>query len=129
MPTYAYRCKQDHLSLMWLSIHADASEHPRRCPECKGPVSLSVETVTTYAVGTRGAHTAISDSTDREWHRDMDAYARFKRQGLQPRKITGADKLEATALGRWHVETGQRHKDELIADRTETARAIMRGHQ
>lgn len=127
MPTYAYRCAHDHLSLMWLSIHADASEHPTTCPECGDPVSLSVETVTTYAVGERGRHTAISDSTDREWHKDMDAYSRFKAQGVQPRKITGCDKLEATAMGTWHVETGQAHKDEVIATRTEEARAIMRG--
>lgn len=129
MPTYAFRCTQGHLTEQWFSIHADKAEHPRRCPECRAPLSLSIETVTTYAVGERGRHTAISDATDREWHKDMDAYSRFKQQGLQPRRITGADQLEATAKGRWHVETGQPHRDEVIATRTEQARAIMRGHE
>lgn len=128
MPTYAYRCTNDHLTSQWLSIHADDSEHPKRCPDCKAPLTLSIEKVTTYAVGPHGAHTAISDATDREWSRDMDAYARFKKEGVQPRRITGCDQLESTAIGRWHVETGQPHRDEVIADKTETARAIMRGH-
>lgn len=128
MPTYAYRCKDGHLSEQWLSIHDDGTGHLRRCETCKGPVSLSIETVNTYAVGGHGAHTAISDATDREWSRDMGAYSRFKKEGLQPRTITGCDQLESTAVGRWHVETGQPHRDEVIADKTETARAIMRGH-
>ncbi len=129
MPTYRFRCNRcGGATEQWLTIHHEASDRPEFHDGCGGDLTLSIEKVNTYAVGTRGAHTAVSDATDREWHKDMDAYSRFRETGIQPRRITGADKLEAVAKGTWHVETGQPHRDEVIATRTEEARAIMRGH-
>lgn len=125
MPTYSRFCPScELLFTRWQSIHDDS---PMLCEACGSRSINVVEKVATYAVGSRGERTASADATEQVWSKDMAAYKRFRDKGLQPRQITGADHLEATAVGTWHVETGQRHKDEVVASRTEDARAIVRG--
>lgn len=127
MPTYSRHCpKCDLLFTKWQSIHDDS---PIKCGECGSKTQNIVEKVNTYAVGGRGRHTAVSDATDREWHKDMDAYQRFRNKGIQPPKITGADRLEATAIGTFHAETGLKHTDEQVAAKTEEAKALSRGQR
>jgi putative FmdB family regulatory protein len=125
VPTYSKKCPACGLHFsQWQSIHDNARIV---CPEC-GATALTVfEQVNTYAVGERGKHTAVSDATDRQWHKDMDAYQRFRHKGVQPPKITGSDYLEATAIGTFHAETGLAHRDEVVAGKNEEAKALMRG--
>jgi hypothetical protein len=96
--------------------------------QCGGDLVQVYTRVNTYAVGERGKKTRISDHTDRAWSKDMDAYKRFRERGVQPPKIDGCDRLEATAIGTFHAETGLRHTDEVVAAKSEEARAIARGH-
>lgn len=125
MPSYCKDCTQCGFAFeQWQSIHDDT---PIACPHCGGATVTVITRVNTYAVGERGRHTAISDATDREWHKDMDAYKRFRNKGVQPPKITGCDHLEATAIGTFHAETGLKHSDEVVAAKTEEAQAIARG--
>jgi hypothetical protein len=111
--------------MVWQSIHDDS---PIICDICGSRTTNIVEKVNTYAIGTRGNHTRISDATDREWHKDMDAYKRFHDAGIQPHQITGCDRMESTAISRSHVESGGAlpYSDERIAAGTEEARQIMR---
>jgi hypothetical protein len=46
------------------------------------------------------------DATERRWSKDMDAYKRLKRDGLQPAKIDGSADMEKKAEHRSQVETG-----------------------
>jgi hypothetical protein len=128
VPSYCFACPDGHLHEVWLSIHHARSERPKVCPECGSKVELSIEKVTSYAVGDRGKHTAISDATDRVWHKDMAAYRRFAAKGIQPQRIDGCDRLEATAISVSEIESGGalRYSDERIAAGTEEAKAIMR---
>jgi hypothetical protein len=41
-----------------------------------------------------------------QWHRDMPAYQRLRRNGLQPPQINGSAKLEATANSQLEIEMG-----------------------
>lgn len=129
MPTYRFRCNQcGGATEQWLSIHHDKSEEPTRHADCGGTLTLSIEKVVTYGVGERGKHTVISDRTDRQWHKDMDAYERFHKAGIQPHQITGADKWEATAISRTHIESNGAlpYSDERVAAGQEEAKQIMR---
>lgn len=46
------------------------------------------------------------NATERRWEKDMDAYKRLRRDGLQPAKIDGAREVEQKAEHRSQVETG-----------------------
>lgn len=50
------------------------------------------------AASARGKVAAkLGNMTDAQWDRDMPAYKRLRAEGLQPRHIDGAAKVEATA--------------------------------
>lgn len=53
---------------------------------------------------TRGARVAEINARDRQWNKDMPAYRRLRRQGLQPRQIDGSSILENHATERWQIE-------------------------
>ena len=46
------------------------------------------------------------DATERRWSKDMDAYKRLRRDGLQPAHVDGAARIEREATDRSQVETG-----------------------
>lgn len=55
---------------------------------------------------TRGARVEAVNQTERNWQKDMPAYKRLRKEGLQPRKIDGAAEVEKKAKEKWQVETG-----------------------
>lgn len=60
----------------------------------------------TNSTTTRGNQVSATNRTERNWQVDMPAYKRLRREGLQPRSIDGAAKLEKRAEHKWQVETG-----------------------
>jgi len=46
------------------------------------------------------------NATERRWEKDMDAYKRLRRDGLQPAHVDGAREIERKAEHRSQVETG-----------------------
>jgi hypothetical protein len=60
------------------------------------------------AMPSRGgkARVATINDKDRVLDKDLDAYQRLRRNGVQPRKIDGAAKVEKRAEEKWQVETG-----------------------
>lgn len=46
------------------------------------------------------------DAVERQWGKDMPAYARIRKEGLQPKNIDGCAELEARAHDRLEVEMG-----------------------
>ena len=87
----------------WISIHAEKSEHPKTHPGCGGPVVLSIEKVNTYGVGNPGAQTRTIDQREKNLALDRDAYKRLRDDGHQPRHLSGAHKMEATAKNEWYI--------------------------
>lgn len=53
---------------------------------------------------TRGAKVSQTNQTAKNWDKDMPAYKRLRKEGLQPRQIDGAAELEKKATERWQVE-------------------------
>lgn len=80
--------------------HPDPS-HPADCFGCK---LHSIE----YGKVPGGArdHAAAERVREKNWSRDMDAYASMREQGLQPAKIDGSGDLAAAASDSWEVEHG-----------------------
>jgi hypothetical protein len=54
----------------------------------------------------RGARVESTNKTERNWQKDMPAYKRMRREGLQPKSIDGAAEVEKKAEYKWQVETG-----------------------
>lgn len=55
--------------------------------------------------GRKAASHQINE-TEKRWHKDMDAYKRLRKDGLQPKKIDGSANVEAKATEKYQVETG-----------------------
>ncbi len=56
---------------------------------------------------TRGAAVANTNKTERGWQKDMPAYKRLRKNGLQPRQIDGCAEIERRATTAEQVETGR----------------------
>lgn len=72
------------------------------CFACK----ISHVAISSDATPTRRSDNARINETERQWHKDMDAYKRLRKDGLQPKKIDGSAKVEACATEKYQVETG-----------------------
>jgi hypothetical protein len=55
---------------------------------------------------TRGQNVESINRTERNWQKDMPAYKRLRKEGLQPKSIDGAAEVEKKAESRFQVETG-----------------------
>lgn len=55
---------------------------------------------------TKGKVVGEANQRAKNWNKDMDAYKRLRKQGLQPRGIDGSAALESRAEHKWQVETG-----------------------
>ena len=53
---------------------------------------------------TRGSIVEATNQREKRWNKDMPAYKRLRKQGLQPKKIEGSSLLEKHATERWQIE-------------------------
>jgi len=60
----------------------------------------------TNSITTRGQTVQQTNKVERNWQKDMPAYKRLRKEGLQPKRIDGAAEVEAKAKYKWQVETG-----------------------
>ena len=60
----------------------------------------------TNSTTTRGKEVEQTNKVERNWQKDMPAYKRLRREGLQPKRIDGAAEVEKKAEHKWQVETG-----------------------
>lgn len=63
-------------------------------------------TVSASATPTRKVEVSRVEAKERQWDRDMPAYRRLRREGLQPKQIDGSAKFEARAETKAEVESG-----------------------
>jgi hypothetical protein len=54
----------------------------------------------------RGSQVEATNKVERGWQKDMPAYKRMRKEGLQPKRIDGAAEVEKKAEHKWQVETG-----------------------
>jgi|TARA_R110000868_G_scaffold274748_1_gene534391 hypothetical protein len=72
------------------------------CFGCRiASVSIGANSTTT-----RGAQVSQTNTVERGWQKDMPAYKRLRKEGLQPKRIDGAAEVEKKAEHKWQVETG-----------------------
>jgi hypothetical protein len=65
--------------------------------------------------------------TEREYSKNRPAYVRLKQEGLQPKRFTDAAKVEATAVSKFEVESGQDFKgDERKGRRADEVQLALR---
>ena len=125
MPTYRFACKDCGEEFEeWHSIHSD--DLPKK-HYCGGRLVKVITPPMLYGIGDKGEHTVRTDALERQWGKDMPAYKRLCEEGMQPKRIDGCDRLESTAVSRWHVNTGQPHPDHKVWEGMEMAKAIERG--
>jgi len=58
----------------------------------------------TNSTTTRGSRVSEINQREQNWNRDMPAYKRLRKQGLQPRQIDGCSVLEKHATEKWQIE-------------------------
>lgn len=75
------------------------------CPTYRDHL-LSVQ-VAASAMPTRKVEANRIAQTENRWDKDMAAYRRLRKDGLQPKGIDGAAKIEGNAELRHEVESGQ----------------------
>lgn len=99
MPTYQWRCATCGLVEGWRPI----KEGPGTvCPDCGGSATAVMQPFSTVSKITRR-----TDRGDQTLTKDRDAYHRLRMDGLQPKTINGAARLEQHADTRFEVESGQ----------------------
>lgn len=82
--------------------------HPTSCfdPNCRLSYRdhLTGIALAASAIPSRRPEAQRIDATEARWHRDMDAYTRLRRDGLQPPKIDGSRERELYARTEAEVE-------------------------
>lgn len=83
--------------------------HPCECPTYREHL-LSIGFAAS-AMPTRRAEAAKINATEKRWEADMPAYKRLRADGVQPKHIDGASRLEKHADHKLEVEAGKLVKD------------------
>ncbi len=112
MPIYCYRCLDCGLSHE--IRHGFDETYDGVCDACKGVVRkyFGEVHIAASATPTRGMHDgkAIdwsgSKAKERDKERDMAAYKRLRSEGIQPKSIDGAAKMEREASTSHEIKAG-----------------------
>ena len=112
MPIYCYRCLDCGLSHE--IRHGFDETYDDVCDACEGVVRKYFGDVyiAASATPTRGMHDgkaidwAGSKAKERDKERDMAAYKRLRSEGIQPKNIDGAAKMEREALTSHEIKAG-----------------------
>jgi predicted nucleic acid-binding Zn ribbon protein len=139
MPHYRYQCARCAGEFeTWQSIHSDAlTSHDELVPQldlsgfeakCGGSLKrvISVPAI----VGIKAAVRSVDD-TEARWSKDMPAYKRLRRDGMQPPAIDGAARVETLASNEFEVRDGAKKKipEERMREGMAQAKEILAGRQ
>jgi len=128
MPRYDYRCITcETITEVVQSIKDDALTV---CDVCGGPINRCYDNVyiSPMSMPTR-SEAAQTERDTIKMHKDVAAYKRLRKDGVQPKSVKGAAELESRAASKWEVETGQNLKGnaKLGARLDQTQAAIQKG--
>lgn len=73
-------------------------------PDCFG-CKIQTIAIAASAMPTRSEAARVEKETAK-MHKDVAAYKRLRKDGVQPKSVKGAAELERRAGSRWEVETG-----------------------
>ena len=112
MPIYVYRCLDCGLSHD--IRHGFNETYNGVCQECAGVVRkyFGQVHISASATPTKGMHDgkeidwAGSKAKERAKEKDMDAYKRLRSEGMQPKRIDGAAKMEREASTTHEITAG-----------------------
>lgn len=105
MPSYAYRCEScgDELERQ---VAIGTARRMIRC-DCGGVKRLLIGVgvnVSAHALETKGGEVRASDAMEARWHKDMPAYRRMRKAGMQPDHIDGSARLEDKVSDQTDIE-------------------------
>ena len=85
----------------------------RGCCETQRQHWLSIS-ISAHALPNKGKGVIAIDKKEGCWDKDMPAYKRLRKAGLQPKSIDGSANLEAKAVDRREIEWGHLLNKEQI---------------
>jgi putative FmdB family regulatory protein len=105
MPRYDYKC--DTCKTISEVVQSFTDDALTTCDECGGPIKRVYDSVAIAAssMPTRSEAASVEKNTE-IMHKDVAAYKRLRKDGVQPKSVKGAAELERRAGSRWEVETG-----------------------
>lgn len=105
MPRYDYKCDTCRTIIEVKQSFTD--DALTTCEVCQGPISRCYDSIliAPSAMATRSDAAKIERDTE-IMHRDVAAYRRMRKDGVQPKSVKGSAELEQRAGSRWEVETG-----------------------
>lgn len=77
---------------------------PDCLPDCFGCKIQSIS-IAASAMPSRSEAAKVEIATKKQ-HKDVAAYKRLRKDGVQPKTVKGAAELESRAASKWEVETG-----------------------
>lgn len=116
MPTYNMKCQSCDLEYqVTQSIHDELETwhqiHPDQYHTC-GPAVQVFSPPTIFGVGPSGRAAAMKDASAKARERDVEAYRRLRKNGVQPPQVSDSAEIEARANETIEVErnTAFEHK-------------------
>ena len=120
MPLYSYRC--DDCYDMYEIRHGFYEETKNICTICEGKLNKFYGNVVVAAscMPTR-SNINFDKSHEKEslQAKDMAAYKRLRKEGLQPRGIDGSSHLEKHAESKYEIKAGKTFREAKHAHKTE----------
>jgi putative FmdB family regulatory protein len=130
MPRYDYKC--DACRTITEVVQSFSDDALTTCAECGGRINRVYNSVAiaSSALETRSEAGRVERETI-AMHADVAAYRRLRKDGLQPKSVKGAARLEKSAGSRWEIETGAKlNGNEKLGAKFDAAQsAINRGEK
>ena len=108
MPSYMYGCAFCNAELEEFRPVGERNDLPA-CPSCGAPMGrvYVMPFISATVNPTSRPETAAQLKGDKKWEADSEAYKRMRKNGVQPRGITNAAKLEAGAETQHELKMGK----------------------
>lgn len=108
MPTYRYVCSADHIFEVWRSIK-EATVWELPCELCARVATMHMASpaIAADALPNKRHSVRAIEAKDRDLEKDLASYKALREDGLQPRQIDGAHRIEAMSNHPLEVEMGR----------------------
>jgi hypothetical protein len=101
--------------------HVRTEDCAEDCFGCK----IQTISISSAALETRSTVAQTERATE-AMHTDVAAYKRLRKDGLQPKSVKGAARLEKSAGSKWEIETGQKlNGNEKLGAKLDAAQAAI----
>jgi putative FmdB family regulatory protein len=129
MPRYDYKCNE--CKTITEVVQSFTDDALTICDVCNGPINRTYGSVliAPSSMPTRSEAARVEKETE-VMHKDVAAYKRMRKDGVQPKSIKGSAELEQRAGSRWEVETGMNLRgNEKLGRRFDEAQTAIQSGQ